>query len=42
LAAPAWLARAMFSGLGLDATLPVKLFVYASIELIVGIASWID
>jgi hypothetical protein len=33
-------ARAVFSGLGLDAMLPAKLFVYASIGLIAGIALW--
>jgi hypothetical protein len=34
-------ARAVLSGLGLDAILPAKLFVYTSIGLIVGIALWI-
>jgi uncharacterized membrane protein YeaQ/YmgE (transglycosylase-associated protein family) len=39
--AGAVVARAVFSGLGLDAILPAKLFVYASIGLIAGIALWI-
>jgi hypothetical protein len=35
------IARAVFSGFGLDAILPAKLFVYVSIGLIIGIALWI-
>jgi uncharacterized membrane protein YeaQ/YmgE (transglycosylase-associated protein family) len=34
-------ARAVFSGLGLNAILPARLFVYASIGVIVSIAFWI-
>jgi hypothetical protein len=34
-------ARAVFSGLGLNSILPAKLFVYTSIGLIVSIALWI-
>jgi hypothetical protein len=39
--AGAIIARAVFCGIGLDAILPAKLFVYASIGLIAGIAIWI-
>jgi hypothetical protein len=39
--ATAIVARAVFSGFGLDAILPAKLFVYTSIALIAGIAMFI-
>ena len=39
--AGAIITRVVFSGLGLDTILPAKLFVYASIGLIIGIAPWI-
>jgi hypothetical protein len=39
--AGAIIARVVFCGIGLDAILPAKLFVYASIGLIAGIAIWI-
>jgi hypothetical protein len=39
--AGAIIVRAVFCGIGLDAILPAKLFVYASIALIAGIAMWI-
>jgi hypothetical protein len=38
--AAALVARAVFTGLGLDAILRARLFVYASIGLMVGLALW--
>ena len=39
--AAALVARAVFTHFGLDAILPARLFVYASIGLTVGLALWI-
>jgi len=37
----AFIGRAVFVKVGLDAILPVKSFVYASIGLMIGLAVWI-
>lgn len=37
----AFIGRAVFVKVGLDAILPVKFFVYASIGLMIGLAVWI-
>ena len=37
----AFIGRTVFVRVGLDAILPVKFFVYASIGLMIGLAIWI-